>query len=942
MSEKLLFFDKYAGDHSFNNEITRLIEIKDLGDGSYNLYKNSRGANFINKEFYDQTDINEEIFSHDLYNLYVYFKTVNDLLHVYTVVGINISLLEELINDKKEIPYMNFLTSLCKYHLTYTKYSSEKYKLFFSSRESQDIVVGNRKYIMGQVMIPVDYTFDTRVDPPISFREPLHDYQKCSIKWMINKETEHKTLTYNLNKEIIFGNTYYDNYRFCFNNMNDRKKVTFKGGCIIDEVGLGKTIQMITLALSNKSKITSHNFDKNILHSKATLVVCPSQLVEQWSDERKKMIKDDVKIVCIKTKLHFDKYTYRDILDADLVIVSCRFFDNAAMTLLWSQKISTVKSFHKKAWDEIEKNDVAKLFKTMSKELVDKYNTILDDPCVLFHLIHFHRLIIDEFHEVYTINNYSYLRNIVPFLHADHKWIVTATPFASEKMLDHIIDYLTDYNCNDGIEILRSGDIVNYLSTDVFRRNSKDSIKQEYTLPNIREQVVDLKFTATERMMYNAYLADPNNSKFDVYLRKLCCHPKLSDETKLALSNCKTLKQIENVMINHYKQEITKAENIVNKLNDSLEKNTDNIIETKNHIVRREMKKLGNEIDDSDKTMYDENSSFSITILSDKKQKVNKTINFKKEIEHSKTLENFYEYRASLVQRLQVANTNLEGKKTTHEFYTNVIGRIRKTFDRDAKKSSMHEFDFDDDIDLLDFIEQQLDESSEEEADNDKCGICFDYIPENDIGVTKCGHIFCYQCLKMSIKDFSNCPMCRKNLKSDEIFILSYERPKKDLSEQDKTKNAFIDEVGTKLANLIYYLKESPDHCIIFSQWDDLLRKVGTVLEKNGIKNVFCRGNCYQRGKAIREFNSDSDIKVIMLSSESTASGTNLTKAKKVILLDPIYGNREYRLEQEKQAIGRAHRLGQKNEIKVVRFIIKGTIEEEIYNLNRIEDQKHT
>mgnify|MGYP000853739210 CR=1 FL=1 len=47
--------------------------------------------------------------------------------------------------------------------------------------------------------------------------------------------------------------------------------------------------------------------------------------------------------------------------------------------------------------------------------------------------------------------------------------------------------------------------------------------------------------------------------------------------------------------------------------------------------------------------------------------------------------------------------------------------------------------------------------------------------------------------------------------------------------------------------------------------------------------------------KAIREFNSRDDIKVIMLSSERTASGTNLTKAENVILLDPVYGTYEYR-----------------------------------------------
>ena len=219
-----------------------------------------------------------------------------------------------------------------------------------------------------------------------------------------------------------------------------------------------------------------------------------------------------------------------------------------------------------------------------------------------------------------------------------------------------------------------------------------------------------------------------------------------------------------------------------------------------------------------------------------------------------------------------------------------------------------------------------------------------DDIPEDDVGVTKCGHIFCYECLKMVVTKYHNCPYCKGKLHDNEIYIISYEKKKNgdNLSGEDKKKDELINEVGTKLANLILYLREYDDHTIIFSQWDDLLRKVGRILSENKIKNVFCKGNCYQRDKAIREFNNNDSIKVIMLSSEQSASGTNLTKAKQVILLDPIYGNYKYRNGQEKQAIGRAHRLGQMNTIKVIRFIIKNSVEEEIYWMNVEEDKKHT
>jgi hypothetical protein len=42
----------------------------------------------------------------------------------------------------------------------------------------------------------------------------------------------------------------------------------------------------------------------------------------------------------------------------------------------------------------------------------------------------------------------------------------------------------------------------------------------------------------------------------------------------------------------------------------------------------------------------------------------------------------------------------------------------------------------------------------------------------------------------------------------------------------------------------------------------------------------------------------------------------------------------------EWQAIGRAYRMGQTKKVNVVRFIMKDTVEEEIYKINKEEDKK--
>jgi len=466
-------------------------------------------------------------------------------------------------------------------------------------------------------------------------------------------------------------------------------------------------------------------------------------------------------------------------------------------------------------------------------------------------------------------------------------------------------------------------------------------------LPPIKEEIRWLKFTPTERMMYNAYLANPNNHKFSKYLQQLCCHPQLAEETKYALSNCKTLEEIEKMMVSHYKADMDIAQEKVDKLSERIEKVDSEIKKIKKKQKEKKLKKLKKNrkniiIEDEDEDDYINNifndNDLLLLIAGYDESVTMEDLGTTPTI----TLKNLEESLEKLNVRLIEASKILDGKKTSYEFFNNVVTRIRQTVTKETDKTAKVEFDLKltGDTNIMELMSNDFDDFGDE--DEEICGICMNGISEDDVGVTKCGHIFCYECLKIASSSTHRCPMCNKNLKENEIYILSYEKPnKKPTNLEELKKIELINLVGTKLANLILFLKETDEHTIIFSQWDDLLRKIGRILNEHGIKNVFCRGNCYQRDKAIREFNSDTNMKVIMLSSESTASGTNLTKATQVMFIDPIYGKYKYRKNQERQAIGRAHRLGQKKSIKVIRFLVKNSVEEDIYWMNVNEDKKH-
>jgi len=242
------------------------------------------------------------------------------------------------------------------------------------------------------------------------------------------------------------------------------------------------------------------------------------------------------------------------------------------------------------------------------------------------------------------------------------------------------------------------------------------------------------------------------------------------------------------------------------------------------------------------------------------------------------------------------------------------------------------------------YLRNEIDKLQEATVDH-TCPICLDEIDKSALTITKCGHKFCWDCLfetfniKYSKSDFK-CPTCNGLLNANEMYLVQAQN---ETDVEHNELDSIIQKVkSTKIGNIVHFLKtglDPADKVIIFSQWDEMLHKVGNILEEYKIKLVYCNGSVYQRKKAIKSFSTNPDINIIMLSSRNAASGINLTKANKIILFEPVYGSSDYRKEIEAQAIGRSDRIGQKRPIDVYRFIIKDTIEEDIIEEN-IDDNK--
>ncbi len=54
------------------------------------------------------------------------------------------------------------------------------------------------------------------------------------------------------------------------------------------------------------------------------------------------------------------------------------------------------------------------------------------------------------------------------------------------------------------------------------------------------------------------------------------------------------------------------------------------------------------------------------------------------------------------------------------------------------------------------------------------------------------------------------------------------------------------------------------------------------------IEAVTCSGNVFQKNAAVKKFAEDAKTKVMVISTQHAASGTNLMQASYVFILDPI------------------------------------------------------
>jgi len=114
---------------------------------------------------------------------------------------------------------------------------------------------------------------------------------------------------------------------------------------------------------------------------------------------------------------------------------------------------------------------------------------------------------------------------------------------------------------------------------------------------------------------------------------------------------------------------------------------------------------------------------------------------------------------------------------------------------------------------------------------------------------------------------------------------------------------------------------------LVFSSFVEHLKLIAGWLEEEKLPYVMLTGTTRNREKVINEFRQEK-IRIFLVSLKAGGLGLNLTEADYVFILDPWWNP-----AAELQAMNRTHRIGQKKNVFVYRFISVDSIEEKILRL---------
>ncbi|XP_006874460.1 PREDICTED: helicase-like transcription factor [Chrysochloris asiatica] len=221
---------------------------------------------------------------------------------------------------------------------------------------------------------------------------------------------------------------------------------------------------------------------------------------------------------------------------------------------------------------------------------------------------------------------------------------------------------------------------------------------------------------------------------------------------------------------------------------------------------------------------------------------------------------------------------------------------------------------------------------------DEECAICLDSLTVPVI--THCAHVFCKPCICQVIQNEqpnAKCPLCRNNIDGNNLLQCPPEELASSTDRKSNMEWTSSSKINALMHALIDLRTKNPNiKSLVVSQFTTFLSLIETPLKASGFVFTRLDGSMAQkkRVESIQCFqNTEAGSPTIMLLSlKAGGVGLNLSAASRVFLMDPAWNP-----AAEDQCFDRCHRLGQKQEVIITKFIVKDSVEE---NMLKIQNTK--
>jgi SNF2 family DNA or RNA helicase len=591
--------------------------------------------------------------------------------------------------------------------------------------------------------------------------------------------------------------------------------IPLRGGALFDDTGLGKSLS-IALVACLRGPRTKPTADADGLFSTygGTLIVCPSQVVSQFSQEIRR-VKGDAKIVQLLAKRHHDRVTYRELVEADFVLVSDSFITNAACRRPTSEYSA-------------DRSDAIDCFRTELAFRMDRHALKPENPLDFdimkevgpsLHAIRWSRIVLDEIHfHLANRERFAFLEK----LEGKYVHLLTGTPAAgtANGTMDDVFKYFqllhsdnlarTAYPLPDATSpplpavteqdrkraipqahLFEKVTFDEFLSKAVIR-HTKASVAAEIALPGVVEEVVWVDFSFTERALYE-HLAANYPGQLSV-LSEACCHPHIATGTGgLNLKICSDLNDVREKMTvsirrdldNYVPHEASQRSTVAHFRQQLVAGGEETfVLEHEARIEqgagapqrRDELPLLEDEIEDGevdndeDAMLIDEDGGGIV------RQAARVTL--------TRTQRRFIEEKSILVH----LDARIQALRRTLAFFDNAVHL----------------------------------------QPGEKCTVCLDeLVADSRIAFLQCGHHFCHACTLAWTRQHRNCPMCRASVSEREILTVAGADAKAGntssavLTPEDRDYEAARQVHGSKMAAMLKLIKElQGEKVVVFSRFD--------------------------------------------------------------------------------------------------------------------------